>query len=345
MLKISLDIIEIILKDYGVFSKPVSFIELQRYNYDKNNLTSKQVRLIIKVKLNNGSFLVVRFKNEHDVSLDLIEKQSQFAALLKENGINTPVLYKSAHGFAKWYSINEYHAIVTVEEFVNGELRYVDTDIAKKTGMLLAEMHNISEASDFHVKNNVLFDPFTDNDLFAYTDFISHVNELSVIDSCLCQNIIQKYNEYIKILSSVQKEPRYAVQGDISDCNLYETDKDCIGIFDFNRCGDNNLYCDVIMQAVFEARLMDYPESYNGKNEVLILPAFLKGYEIKRPFSDLHKQVYPYLYAIINAFWSGDIKWNENGLIKQLEKGNSKAVHKWLKEIYRKLLVLEPIPL
>lgn len=262
MLKISLDIIEIILKDYGVFSKPVFFIELQRYNYDKNNLTSKQVRLIIKVKLNNGSCLVVRFKNEHDVSLDLIEKQSQFAALLKENGINTPVLYKSAHGFAKWYSINEYHVIVTVEEFVNGEL-----------------------------------------------------------------------------------EPRYAVQGDISDCNLYETDKDCIGIFDFNRCGDNNLYCDVIMQAVFEARLMDYPESYNGKNEVLILPAFLKGYEIKRPFSDLHKQVYSYLYAIINAFWSGDIKWNENSLIKQLEKGNNKAVHKWLKEIYRKLLVLEPIPL
>ncbi len=41
MLEISLDIIEIILKDYGVFSKPVSFIELQRYNYDKNNLTSK----------------------------------------------------------------------------------------------------------------------------------------------------------------------------------------------------------------------------------------------------------------------------------------------------------------
>lgn len=48
MFKISLNIIEIILKDYGIFSKPISFIELQRYNYDKdnhdkNNLNLKQV--------------------------------------------------------------------------------------------------------------------------------------------------------------------------------------------------------------------------------------------------------------------------------------------------------------
>lgn len=191
----------------------------------------------------------------------------------------------------------------------------------------------------------MLFDPFTENDLFAYTDFISHTDELTVIDSPLCQNIIQKYNEYIKILASVQKEPRYAVQGDISDCNLYQIDKDCLGIFNFNCCGDNHLYCDVIMQAVFEARLMDYPKSYNGKSESLILPAFFKGYDIKRPFSDLHKQIYPYLYAIINAFWSKDIKWNKDSLVKQLERGNNKAVQKYMEEIYRKLLILEPIPL
>ena len=39
--------------------------------------------------------------------------------------------------------------------------------------------------------------------------------------------------------------------------NLYQAASGEIGVFDFNRCGDNNLFCDAVMQAVFEARLMD----------------------------------------------------------------------------------------
>lgn len=118
-----------------------------------------------------------------------------------------------------------------------------------------------------------------------------------------------------------------------------------MGVFDFNRCGDNNLYCDAVMQSLFVSRLMDYPKGYEGRHEYKILPAFLKGYESERPFSDVHKRTFPYLYAIINAFWSADIKWNEDSLIKELKKGNGKAVYKWLREILRRLSHLEPMPL
>ena len=67
-------------------------------------------------------------------------------------------------------SINGYDVIVTVEEFVSGELRCVDSDIAEKTGKLLAKTHNIAETNNFHVEKNVLFDPFADNDLFTVSD-------------------------------------------------------------------------------------------------------------------------------------------------------------------------------
>ena len=344
MFQISLDDIEMILNDYGVLSKAVSFVELQRYYYEKNLPESKEVRLIIKTDLSDGSSVVIRFKNEHDVSLELIEKQSQFAGLLKGNGIATPTLYKNAAGFAKWYTINEYNVIVTVEEFVNGELCSVDVDTAEKIGKLLAKTHNIAEANNFHVENKVLFDPFTDNDLFCVTDFLSHAEELVHIDKSLYEKIAKKYGEYMKKLSIICNEPRYAVQGDISECNLYRCG-DFLGVFDFNRCGDNNLYCDAVMQSLFVSRLMDYPEGYEGRHEYKILPAFLKGYESERPFSDVHKRTFPYLYAIINAFWSADIKWNEDSLIKELKKGNGKAVYKWLREILRRLSHLEPMPL
>ena len=61
-------------------------------------------------------------------------------------------------------------------------------------------------------------------------------------------------------------------------CNLFQTLSGQIGIFDFNRCGDNNLFCDAFMQAVFEARLMEYPDGAGDKIRPEILSAFLRGY-------------------------------------------------------------------
>ena len=35
-----------------------------------------------------------------------------------------------------------------------------------------------------------------------------------------------------------------------------------MGVFDYNNSGDNVLFYDVIMQAIFESRLMDYKDDY-----------------------------------------------------------------------------------
>ena len=82
---------------------------------------------------------------------------------------------------------------------------------------------------------------------------------------------------------------------------------------------------------------MDYPDSCAGRSEELILPAFLKGYHMERPFTEIQKESYPYLYAIIHAFWSQDIKWNDNSLLHAIEKGQVEDVRRWLKEIHRRI--------
>ena len=337
MFQVTIDDINKILKDFGFMEQAASFDELQRYHYEKKDPASKEVRLIIKVKFDTHKPVVIRFKNEEDVTLELIEEQSNFAALLRQNGVEVPKQYKTQDHYARWYSICGYDVIVTIEAFAEGELLRVNEAIAFETGKLLARMHNISKTLDLHIKNDVLFDPFSCNDLFDFGEFKANEGILSQIDAPLYTDIVKTYEAYMEKLAPLSLEPGYAVQGDISNCNLYRTADGNLGVFDFNRAGDNRLYCDGIMQAVFEARLMDYPDNLGSDPEKVILPAFLKGYAQVRPFTHMQKALYPYLYAIIDTFWSQDIKWKEDSLVNVIQKGDVERIHQWLREIHRRI--------
>lgn len=337
MFEISRTDIETVLRDYNIHSAITEITELQRYNYECKAPDSKEVRLIIKVERNDASPLVIRFKNEVDVSPDLIESQCRFAETMRQNGIDTPIQYQTDGKFARWYHIGGYAVIVTVEQFVKNQLKVVTPSIARKTGELLAKMHTLSERNDLHVNNPVLFDPFSENDLFAYDDFVALGDSLDGNCKELFDRIVGCYADYMTLLSPLKESPRYAVQGDISDCNLYHAPSGEIGIFDFNRCGDNVLFCDAAMQAVFESRLMFYPENADEDFKSEVYAAFWAGYCSLRPVTEQEQQCYPYLYAIIDAFWSQDICWRDDSLINVHEAGDTEAVQKWLNVIWERL--------
>ena len=336
--------IHMILSDYKIQAENFTVEELERYHYEEEEEESRQVRLIVKLNLNGDKPLVLRIKNEEDVTQEIMEDQSRFAALLYEHGIVTPKVYTSEGVFARCYTINGYDVTVMIEDFENGEIKAVDLKTASETGQLLARMHNIAEEADFHVYSKVLFDPLDQNDLFSFDEFNKYNSELDAIDSELYHSIVQKYEWLVSQIQPIGKEPRYAVQGDISDCNLYRTQDGKLGIFDFNRCGDNQLFFDAIMQAVFEARLMDYPEALAGHQEEAVLSAFLEGYQQIRPFSMKEKEVFPYLYALVSAFWLFDVKWSENSLSHSIDTDDVNAVHQWMNEIYKRESYLLPMP-
>ncbi|MGI6700643.1 MAG: hypothetical protein ACOX6G_10090 [Christensenellales bacterium] len=343
MFEIDINNLYKILTDFGIDSKIQSVSELQRHHYEKQDSQSKEVRLIIKIELDNHPSVVVRFKNEKGVTLSLVERQSRFANLLLENGVETPKQYKCEGNFAKWYTIGAYHVIVTVENFVSGQLAFVDAKIAEATGKLLAQTHNIAEKAAFHVNGSVLFDPLQENDLFSVSIFRQHEKELMPLDAALYKRIKNQSEKCLQKISVFQNEPRYAVQGDISNCNLYKAENGEIGLFDFNRSGDNNLYFDAIMQAIFEARLMDYPDKAQH-HEDAILHAFLTGYHSQRPFSGTQKKAYPYFYALITAFWKADLLYDENSLLKAIKTNDKENIRKWLKEIDRRVHTLPDFP-
>ncbi|MBR4781443.1 MAG: phosphotransferase [Lachnospiraceae bacterium] len=336
MFTITKNDINSILRDYRINAECSSLTELQRYYYEKEDPTSKQVRVIVRVDLVDGRSLVVRFKNEDDAPQDVIEAQSRFAVLLYEHGIDTPEIYDAEGLYARCYTINGYDVIVTVERFEEGEIQLVDPETAMEIGKLLARMHNIAEEGDIHVNSKVLFDPLTENDLFSFETFIAYKDKLLAIDHDLYLDIVHKHNWLISHIQPFNNNPRYAVQGDFSDCNLYRTQSGKIGVFDFNRCGDSNLFFDAVMQAIFVARLMDYPEELAGHQEERILSAFLNGYQQIRPFTSEQKEVYRYLYTLVNAFWGADLVWSNQSLTSALENADDISTHRWMKEIYRR---------
>ncbi len=326
-----------VLQEFGISPALKCVSELQRYDYADGNPGAKKVRLIVRADPVSGPPLVIRFKNEADVTLEGVEMQCRFADELRKNGVLTPCQYRSDGAFARRRLMNGYDVIITVEQFAEHELRTVDPAIARKTGKLLAEMHSISEKNNLHVPGRVLFDPFAANDLFDFQTFASLEPLIGQQEKPLFDQIMERYGAYMEVLAPLSGQPRYAVQGDISNCNLYQTPSGEIGVFDFNRCGDNNLFCDAVMQAVFEARLMDCPHGAGEDMEEAILAAFLEGYDSVRRFSEEQRRWYPYLYALIDGFWSSDIRWDDGSLTHALHRGETERARAWLETIRRRL--------
>lgn len=198
-------------------------------------------------------------------------------------------------------------------------------------------MHILSESLDLHVNHRVLFDPMERNELFDFEAFLSVQDALDGDDRMRFDRIAGRYRAAMALLSPLKIAARFAVQGDVSDCNLYRTTLGEIGVFDFNQSGDSTLFGDAVMQAIVAARLMVYPENAGDDFESIVLSAFLRGYQSVRPFSAEERTMLPVLLTVIRAFWSADIRWNEDSLIAALQKGDSLSVRRWLIAIEERL--------
>lgn len=211
MLTVSKAQLEDILLDYGVAESISQIKELQRDDYAEYDPDTQEVRLILRITTAAGRTLVVRLKNETDVTLDIMESQSRFADHLGRCGIPTPRVFSSNGTFARWYELNGYRVIITVEEYVMGELTQVDAPTARDTGALLARMHQIAQKDNLHVDNPVLFDPFARNDLTDYPTFLALGDKLVGENKALHQQIVHQYEKTMALLQPLREQSRYAV--------------------------------------------------------------------------------------------------------------------------------------
>lgn len=337
MFTVSKSDVQTILEQFGIREKIVELEELLRYRYEAYDPGSREVRLIVKIGFLDRTPLVVKFKNEEGVTRELIQAQILFSQHLDDCGIPTARFYWAADSYVLHLCLNDYEVFVTVEDFCDGEIKLVDLDLAEQTGRLLGLSHNISERDNCHVPGPVLFDPFGENDLFSYERFAALQGAFTGEDGDRFDRITQAYERHMAALAPLRDRPRYAVQGDLSDCNLFRAPNGQVGMFDFNRCGDNILFCDAIMEGVFEARLMDYGQELTESYARAVFVRFLRGYDRVRPFTDLEISLMPHLCALIAGFWLMDLSYGENSLSNLVEAGQAAEASAALARMERRI--------
>jgi Ser/Thr protein kinase RdoA (MazF antagonist) len=333
MFQVSQGEIQSILNRFGVTEPLTQWEELLNYHYEKHDPASKEVRVIGKCSFADRPPLVLKFKQEHDVTPELLNAQITFSEHLGQSGVPTARYFSGETGYVLPQTLGDYPVLVTLEEFQPGEVTLMTPSLAEKTGMLLANTHQIAERDQCHVTAPVLFDPFQWNDLFDPELFLETQPQWAGESARRYERIVSAYERHLAALSPLRQRPRYAVQGDISICNLFLTQDGQLGLFDFNRCGDNVLFCDAVMQGVFTARLMDYDHPLTEEENRAYFAAFLRGYQRVRPFSAQERALLPHLCAIIWAFWRMDLLFKEDSLLHLLEQGRMAEAEKALEKI------------
>lgn len=331
-----------ILHCYGITERIQETEELLRYYYEKHDPTSRDVRLILKLCFAERAPVVMKFKHEKDVDRERIQAQTAFSEHLRQNGIPTARFYRTADGFVMQHSIGGYDVLITLEDFMPGEIKLVDGPLTEKIGVLLAETHNIAERDGYHVPYPVLFDPLTRNDLFSFERFSALRPQIPAENLPVFTHICDVYHEKLEVLMPLRELERYAVQGDLSDCNLFLTQNGNIGMFDFNNCGDNVPFCDAVMQGVLVTRLMEYGRALTEEENMELLRAFFAGYQTRRPFTQQERRILPELYTVIDTFWLPRIDYADDSLTNLLKLGDYTAVSVYLKDMERRITMRQP---
>lgn len=302
MLTVGKNDLQAVLADFGVRENLAGTEELLRYDYE-DDPAGKSVRLMLKCSFADRGPLVVKLKCEDGVTGELMAAQAAFSERLAARSVRTAAFYRAGDSYVLDRTLGGYEVLVTVEDFRPGEITCVTADLAERTGGLLARTHEIARRDGCHVNGPVLFDFFDRNDLFSYETFRELRGRLAGGELARWDGIEAAYRRHMAALAPLRERDRYAVQGDVSNCNLFLTEDGELGLFDFNRCGDNVLFCDAVMQGVFESRLMDYDRELTEEYAGELFARFLRGYHRVKPFSAEELSMLPHMYAVIDAFW------------------------------------------
>ncbi len=312
--------------------------QISDFNFFINGYNDKtsEMKVITKVDFVNRSPVVVKFIRENNHPHNIIENQSKFSEYLRKQGILTPKRYTSRGNHCIKYKLNDMYLDVTVEDYLGEEIKTIDFKLANKIGKLMAKIHNISESGNCHIGTNTIFNVVGYNEVSGYDKFVE-LWERGKIDSEIYKKIIKVYSDKLKrIKLSWVKLPKYATQGDCSINNLtYIGDE--IGIFDYNIAGDETLIGDMVLGGLLTANEMDLAEGLSNTDRMELFRSFYNGYVNERTLTVDEKKILGDVYALSSGLWFTKIDYNENSLMKLVERNEYDKADLLLQEIYKTL--------
>ncbi len=328
--KVQEDVIHSVLALYGL---DAAFCEQREYiDYNEGNL----VKIILSVLLESGKRVVIKILRESDALLEernVLEKQSAFSELMRQNGVETPLRYAANGNYCTEYVYNGLPCNVTVEDWCGEEITAIDVETSYKIGALMARMHRISLKNRAEIGCGTLFSAAYRNDVDVFESFC-RIGENENLDQTLVIRIKELREEKLAKLRSVWSSlPKAAVQGDVSVNNLVRKDGK-LHIFDYNNAGDEVLVSDLVMEGLLTAYEMELPEGTDKNVREVLFPAFLNGYLSVRRLSKEESSAAWDIYTLYRSLWFTKIVYNEDSLEKLVERKDYEAANRLLRQMY-----------
>lgn len=327
---VELEVIETILQLYDIHEQVVD--QKMYIHVIEDN---ERIKLIFRVALANGRFLVIKILHEDDdikTEMQKVEKQSYFSEMIRCHGINTPARYMADGKYVVTFTYHDLPCMVTVEDWCGEEITEITTDVAYQIGELMARMHTISLSNKYEIGHRSLFSAAYRNDVDAFSDFCE-ITKNEKLEQATVKQIITLHDEKLEHLRAVWGTlPTAAVQGDISINNLVRAD-DGLVIFDYNNAGDEVLISDLVMEGLLTAYEMKLPDNTPASYREKIFPALLKGYLSVRPLSETESKAAWEAYTLYHGLWFTRILYNDGCLEKLVENGKYDAANRLLKQM------------
>lgn len=127
-----------ILSSFGIFENVLLTEILEDLK------TKDKYRIIYKIITNSNTW-VCRISNERGYTCNIIEKQEDFAMILRQNGVSVPLKIKSNGKYCQQFDIDNIIVNVTLERFIKSVDSENPKNLFYKLGNIIAEIHNISE--------------------------------------------------------------------------------------------------------------------------------------------------------------------------------------------------------
>ncbi len=311
-----MDLTKIIQESLVAFQIPDRIESVEEYIHHFNfQIEPAEVKFIAKIDFNDRTPVVIRMTKEEHIPHETIVKQTLFSETLRGFGIPTSKKYLSDEGFVKQILVEGQLLSVIVEDYVGASIKELSQDLLYEIGALLGQMHQVSKRNNLTLgTTGYVFNLLGKNDVVRMDKLLELSKQFGVAEDEVKQIEVLYKKDIDKISYGLRSLHKYAVQGDINCSNLSYSNQQ-LSIFDYNIACDEYL----VIQTILEGLLLTYEEEYfDHSTYAERFQTFLDGYNSKRAFSDLEKQLYPIIYRVAHLLWFTKIHLKENSIERLL---------------------------
>lgn len=230
-----------ILENYEIenYKSIISIETLQYYQVES------RVCIVLMIETNLGKKFVIKLISSELLCDEQEEEQAKFSEFLRINDIPIPHKYKAKNKYVNSFTFENEKFYVTVEDYWGENLNIISLESTAILGKLLAKMHELSIAHDYHLTKGSIY-----RALISGRVGIDKIWESPrvLIDFGIYEKIKFTHEKAIITIGKMWKElPINAVHGDLGLLNNITIHNNQYGIIDFNLSGDEVLLSDMLI--------------------------------------------------------------------------------------------------